>query len=139
MSSTVIDIWRAITTRHAITASLRIPHLFATLPPPRTGFFAVVANIPAYFTKKMYWVDVAWPLGLVIIGLLALILGDGWWIRKWAIAGAFAFQGGRMGFGSVMMVATGVWGAEDLPRYQYQKIKLEAEGGTWNDFHMQVG
>ena len=54
------------------------PPTTTTTTTPASGFFLLVACIPAYFTKKMYWVDVAWPWGLVIIGALAFFLGDGW-------------------------------------------------------------
>ena len=40
--------------------------------------FLVVACIPALFTKKMSYVDIAWPWGLVLIGVLALLLGEGY-------------------------------------------------------------
>ena len=40
--------------------------------------FLVVACIPAYFTKKMSFVDIAWPWGLVLIGILVLFLGEGY-------------------------------------------------------------
>ena len=43
------------------------------------------------------------------------------------------FQGGRMGFGSVTMLVTGVWGKEDLPRYQFQKIRVEEEAEARED------
>ena len=37
--------------------------------------FALTANIPAIVTGRMSYVDIAWPCGLVIIGLGPLIQG----------------------------------------------------------------
>ena len=37
--------------------------------------FAVVANIPALITGRMSYVDLAWPYGLVTIGLSPLLQG----------------------------------------------------------------
>ena len=38
--------------------------------------FALAANIPAIVTGRMSYVDIAWPCGLVIIGIGPLIQGE---------------------------------------------------------------
>ena len=35
----------------------------------QTVLFIVVAHIPSFFTGVMWWVDLAWPLGLMTIGV----------------------------------------------------------------------
>jgi hypothetical protein len=35
----------------------------------QTVLFIIVAHIPSYFTGVMWWVDLAWPLGLMTIGI----------------------------------------------------------------------
>ena len=58
--------------------------------------FLVVACIPALFTKKMSYVDIAWPWGLVLIGVLALLLGTGYKPRIYLVAGMYLCSGLRM-------------------------------------------
>lgn len=62
------------------------------------GFLAV-ALIPCYFTRKMMWVDVAWPWGLFAIGVQLYVHGTGEWYRKTMISSSFVLCGLRMGLG----------------------------------------
>jgi steroid 5-alpha reductase family enzyme len=43
--------------------------------------FILVVCIPAYRTKRMSYVDIGWPWGLVCIGLLVLFLGEGYYVN----------------------------------------------------------
>ena len=65
--------------------------------------FLVVACIPALFTKKMSYVDIAWPWGLVLIGILALLLGTGYKPRIYLVAVMYLFSGLRMGIGALIL------------------------------------
>ena len=101
-------------------------------------WFLVVACLPAAFTSVMWWVDLAWPFGLVIIGVFNFLYSDGNITRKYLICGCYIFQGLRMGLGALYMILSGKWkSCVDLPRYQYQRLKLEQKGGNWNFMHMQ--
>ncbi|GMH52066.1 hypothetical protein TrST_g4217 [Triparma strigata] len=106
-------------------------------------WFIFSACIPSFFTNVMYWVDFAWPCGLAWIGLFVW-----WWtgvddeydtLRRKLICGAYLLHGARMGFGALVMIATGTWNwrVADLPRYQFQKIRVEQNGGSWNMLVMQ--
>ena len=105
------------------------------------GGFLAVALIPCYVTRKMMWVDVAWPWGLFAIGVQLYACGSGEWHRKAMISSSFVLCGLRMGVGALAMVPRK---KSDFPRYYYAKkrwvrkntfglteadMKIEAEGG----------
>ena len=89
--------------------------------------FLVVACIPALFTKKMSYVDIAWPWGLVLIGVLALLLGQGYKPRIYLVAGMYLFSGLRMGIGALILFAKGHLNLE-LSRYSYQRKRWNKAG-----------
>ena len=82
--------------------------------------FILSACIPAYITGRMSYVDLAWPWGLVLIGVQTLFL-TGYWLRRILIGGAFLFAGLRMGFGGLMFFLKGKLKVE-FPRYDYQRL-----------------
>lgn len=105
-------------------------------------WFVLSACLPAFFTGVMYWVDFAWPWGLTWIGAFT------YWFtsfdselnttRRNLICLAYALHGARMGAGAVFMILSGTWKvSKDLPRYQFQKIRVEHLGGSWNMLVMQ--
>jgi steroid 5-alpha reductase family enzyme len=51
--------------------------------------FIIVVCIPAFITKRMSYVDIGWPWGLVCIGVLVLMNGEGYWLRKYIISGMY--------------------------------------------------
>ena len=55
--------------------------------------FLLVVNIPAWITKRMSYVDIAWPLGLVLIGVLVFIFGEGAFSKRIMGGVLFAFMG----------------------------------------------
>jgi steroid 5-alpha reductase family enzyme len=61
--------------------------------------FLVIVQIPLALTSKMAYVDLGWPLGLMILGLNGLIFGKGWFIRRWIVCASVIIHGGRMFFG----------------------------------------
>ena len=89
--------------------------------------FLVVACIPAFLTKKMSYVDIAWPWGLVLIGILALLLGTGYKPRIYLVAGMYLFSGLRMGIGALILFSKGHLNSE-LSRYSYQRRRWNKAG-----------
>lgn len=104
------------------------------------GLFIVLAHIPAYKTKVMWWVDLAWPFGLVLIGVYTFLITGAPTLKAKLICACYFFQGIRMGLGAIYLIRIGRWkvGVE-IQRYEYQKIKYEKRNGknTWNMAHMQ--
>jgi len=99
--------------------------------------FLLVVNIPAWITKRMSYVDIAWPLGLVLIGVLVFIFGEGAFSKRIMGGVLFAFMGLRMGLMAVYYWSKGFLNKE-LPRYEYQRHRWMKEGKTNTDLAMQV-
>lgn len=91
--------------------------------------FVIVACIPAYKTGRMSYVDIAWPWGLVLIGVLTYFYSTGHWLRILIISAAYIFIGLRMGWGALKMWKLG-WFKTEFPRYQYQRRRWEKHGKT---------
>ncbi len=98
--------------------------------------FFSCACLPAYLTQRMSYVDIAWPWGLVAIGLLVLILGEGYWLRKSIIAGMYLFSGLRMGIGALVLWKKGHL-ATELPRYKFQRKRWAKMGFSNEAFSIQ--
>ena len=47
--------------------------------------FGLVVCLPIWKTGRMSYVDIGWPLGLVVIGILSYLLGDGYSLRSWLV------------------------------------------------------
>ncbi len=86
--------------------------------------FLFIVCIPAYFTKRMSYVDIAWPWGLVLISLLVLIYGKGYWLRTYCVAGMYFFSGLRMGIGALILFKKGHLNSE-LSRYKFQRKRWQ--------------
>ena len=89
--------------------------------------FIFITCIPAYLTKRMSYVDIAWPLGLVLIGILVLTLGEGYPPRIILIASIYLFSGLRMGVGALVLLKKGYLNSE-LSRYKYQRKRWDKAG-----------
>ena len=66
--------------------------------------FASTALVPALVTGRMSWVDIAWPWGLVTLGLCPLLCSPAapaWSLRSCLVMAAFLAQGGRMALGEI--------------------------------------
>lgn len=94
--------------------------------------FILLANIPALLTGRMSYVDLAWPWGLVALGLPPLLSpapGQGWLDRRTLVSLAYTLAGLRMGLGALAL-----WGKghlqEEMPRYLYQRRRWAKEGVT---------
>ena len=98
--------------------------------------FVAVVCIPAYFTKRMSYVDIGWPWGLVLIGVLVIILGDGYWLRRYIIGGMYLFAGLRMGLMAIFFMTKGHLNKE-LNRYQFQRKRWKKAGYTNDALSLQ--
>ena len=89
--------------------------------------FTFVVCIPAWRTGRMSYVDIGWPWGLVVIGMLTLVMGPGGPMRVALVAGLYIFMGGRMGLFALKLWRAGALRRE-FPRYQYQAVRWEQRG-----------
>ena len=99
--------------------------------------FLFVVCIPTWRTGRMSYVDIGWPWGLVLIGVLTFIYSDGHWLRNAVVSIAYIFAGARMGLGALKMWKLGYLKRE-FPRYEYQKIRWEKAGKTNIPLAMQI-
>jgi steroid 5-alpha reductase family enzyme len=91
--------------------------------------FVVVAAIPFLRTGRMSYVDIAWPFGVALIGVLVLVLGDGALPRRLAVGAVYLFIGLRMGLAALVLGrATGMIFRHEFPRYQFRRMVLERSG-----------
>ncbi|MEO1082982.1 MAG: DUF1295 domain-containing protein, partial [Acidobacteriota bacterium] len=93
------------------------------------ALFLFVVCIPTWRTERMSYVDIGWPWGLVVIGAVGYLLGDGDPVRSALVAGLYAFMGGRMGFFALKLWRAGVLERE-FPRYQYRAMRWRRAGET---------
>ncbi len=91
--------------------------------------FLFVVCIPAWRTETMSYVDIGWPWGLVVIGVVALVFGQGEPLRVAMVGGLYIFMGARMGIGAIKLWQLGAI-QKELPRYQYQAVRWERSGET---------
>ncbi|MFB0976323.1 MAG: DUF1295 domain-containing protein, partial [Myxococcota bacterium] len=91
--------------------------------------FTFVVCIPAWRTERMSYVDIGWPWGLVAIGVIALVMGQGDSLRVAMVSGLYIFMGVRMGIFAIKLWRVGALQRE-LPRYQYQSVRWERTGET---------
>ena len=99
--------------------------------------FLFVVCIPTWRTGRMSYVDIGWPWGLVLIGVLTFIYSDGHWLRNAVVSIAYIFAGARMGLGALKMWKLGYL-KKEFPRYEYQKIRWEKAGKTNIPLAMQI-
>lgn len=92
--------------------------------------FVPLAQLPALRTGIMSWVDLAWPCGLVALGvqtkLNAAASANSW--RTSLAASMYLFQGGRMALGAIALVRAGHM-TRELPRYLFQFKRWERDWG----------
>lgn len=103
--------------------------------------FILVVCIPTWLTDRMSYVDIGWPWGLVLIGIVTLLLSEGDSegnsVRVIAVSLAYIFAGARMGIGALKMWKAGML-KKELPRYEYQKHRWITAGKTNVKLIMQV-
>jgi steroid 5-alpha reductase family enzyme len=84
----------------------------------------------------MSYVDIAWPFGLVAIGIISFFYGDGYLLKKSIISMLYIIAGLRMGIGALILLKKGYLNKE-LPRYSYQRIRWKKKGFINNKFSVQ--
>ena len=90
------------------------------------GLFLLTSHLPALLTRRMSWVDISWPWGLVTIGLCPLLSAHSLAsldTRTWLVSGAYITSGLRMGLGAVYMTYKGHL-AQELPRLDNNFISV---------------
>jgi len=99
--------------------------------------FILVACIPFLRTKRVSYVDIAWPFGVALIGVQILLMGDADFIRKLIVGSVYIFIGLRMGIGALVMAkTTGVIFKTEFPRYNYRRMVLEQSGSKFVNAHL---
>ena len=98
--------------------------------------FFLIACIPGYLTKRMSYVDIAWPFGLISIGIIVLFFGEGYLPRKIIVSSLYIIAGLRMGLGALVLLKKGHLNKE-LPRYQFQRIRWNKKDFTNNSISIQ--
>ena len=99
--------------------------------------FAFVVCLPIWRTERMSYVDIAWPWGLVLLGVLSLWLSDGHWLRSLIVSAVLVMIGLRMGMGALKMWRMGLL-KKEFPRYQYQRGRWEKDGKNNIQLALQV-
>ena len=99
--------------------------------------FGLVVCWPIWKTGRLSYVDIGWPWGLFVIGLLTLLFSEGYHIRVWVVSAVYIFIGARMGLGALKLWKMG-WMKKEFPRYEYQKGRWERAGKTNVPLAMQV-
>ena len=89
--------------------------------------FILVVCIPIWRTGRMSYVDIAWPWGLVLLGLISYVFSEGYWLRSLIISLVVILVGLRMGLGALKMWRLGMLDRE-FPRYEYQRVVWKEEG-----------
>ena len=99
--------------------------------------FALVVCLPTWRTGRMSYVDIGWPWGLTLIGVITWLYSDGDSVRVAIVSIAYIFAGSRMGLGALKMWRIGHLKTE-FPRYEYQKRRWQRDGKTNTALAMQV-
>jgi len=99
--------------------------------------FGLVVCWPIWKTGRLCYVDIGWPWGLVCIGIVTLIFGEGYGLRVNVVGAIYIFIGARMGLGALHLWRKGYM-QKEFPRYQYQRGRWERAGKTNVPLAMQV-
>ena len=103
----------------------------------QTILFVLVVCIPIYRTQRMSYVDIAWPWGLVVIGIVNYLYNEGTEIKILISSLLVCVIGLRMGIGAIGLWKRGYLNKE-LSRYEYQRIVWEKEGKSNTQISLQV-
>jgi len=103
----------------------------------QTVLFIFVVCIPIWRTQRMSYVDIGWPWGLVLLGIVSYLLSSGYWLRSLIVSSMVILVGLRMGLGAVKMWRAGYLDKE-FPRYQYQRILWKEEGKENTQLALQI-
>ena len=99
--------------------------------------FLFVVCIPIWKTGRMSYVDIGWPWGVALIGLITYCQMNTITLSKTLVITAYILIGSRMGLGALKMWSMGLL-KKEFPRYEYQKIRWEKSNKTNISLAMQV-
>ena len=99
--------------------------------------FALVVCLPTWRTGRMSYVDIGWPWGVTLIGIITWLYGEGDSTRIAAISILYILIGSRMGMGALKMWRLGMLNTE-FPRYEYQKKRWKKAGKNNTMLAMQI-
>ena len=99
--------------------------------------FLFVVCIPIWKTGRMSYVDIGWPWGVALIGLITYCQINTITLSKTLVISAYILIGSRMGLGALKMWSMGLL-KKEFPRYEYQKIRWEKSNKTNISLAMQV-
>ena len=99
--------------------------------------FTLVVCLPICRTGRMSYVDIGWPWGVALIGILTWCYSESDSIRIMAISIMYILIGSRMGLGSLKMWSLGMLNKE-FPRYEYQKKRWKRAGKNNTALAMQI-
>jgi steroid 5-alpha reductase family enzyme len=103
--------------------------------------FTALAAIPAQRTGRMSYVDIAWPAGLVAIGLQVPIFSSHFGPSAIAVAAAYLAIGLRMALPGIAYLVRFHRLNGEFSRYRFRRIQWEADG--WRDdripMHLEIG
>ena len=85
----------------------------------------------------MSYVDIGWPLGVALIGLITYCQINAMTLSKTLVITAYILIGSRMGLGALKMWSMGLL-KKEFPRYEYQKIRWKKSNKTNISLAMQV-
>lgn len=85
----------------------------------------------------MSYVDIGWPWGVALIGIIAYCFSDNVTLTKILMVIAYVLIGSRMGLGALRMWSLGLLNKE-FPRYEYQKIRWKKSGKSNEKLAMQI-
>ena len=99
--------------------------------------FLFVVCIPIWKTGRMSYVDIGWPWGVALIGLITYCQINTITLSKTLMITAYILIGSRMGLGALKMWSMGLL-KKEFPRYEYQKIRWEKSNKNNISLAMQV-
>ena len=99
--------------------------------------FLFVVCIPIWKTGRMSYVDIGWPWGVALIGLITYCQINTITLSQTLVITAYILIGSRMGLGALKMWSMGLL-KKEFPRYEYQKIRWEKSNKTNISLAMQV-
>ena len=70
--------------------------------------FTLVVCIPIWRTGRMSYVDIGWPWGLVVLGIISFVYSEGYWLRSLMVSAVVMLIGSAYGAGRPKNVADGV-------------------------------
>jgi steroid 5-alpha reductase family enzyme len=100
--------------------------------------FTALAVIPAHRSAKMSYVDIAWPWGLVAIGLLIAVDSRRYGAAAVALTVAYLAIGLRMALPGAVYLARSRRLPREFARYRYRRMCWAADGWRGERIPMQL-